>query len=66
MKITVDSELCSGHGRCYSIAPDVFVADSDGFNAQMDTVIEVPGELEDTARLGLRSCPEGAITELTD
>jgi len=36
MKITVDAELCSGQGRCYVVAPDLFSPDDEGFCAQRD------------------------------
>ena len=33
MKIHLDNEVCSGHGRCYTLAPDVFDADDEGYGA---------------------------------
>jgi ferredoxin len=64
MKIAVDQELCSGHGRCYSVAPGVFSADEDGFCAEAGTEFVVPDELVKQAQLGVGSCPEGAIREI--
>ena len=29
-RVSVDAELCTGHGRCYTLAPDVFDADEVG------------------------------------
>ena len=60
MKIHLDNEVCSGHGRCYTLAPDVFDADDEGYG-QVRTA-DVPPELEEQARLGARNCPERAIT----
>lgn len=62
MRIAVSKELCSGQGRCYAVAPEVYTADDEGFCAQSDTVFDVPPELEAKARLGAETCPEGAIT----
>jgi ferredoxin len=62
MKVVVDGALCTGHGRCYSLAPDVFEPDDEGYNAQRDTRIDVPAGEEEPARHGAHSCPEGAIT----
>lgn len=62
MKVTVDGALCTGHGRCYTLAPDVFEPDDEGYNAQRDRPIDVPPEQETAARYGARSCPEGAIS----
>jgi ferredoxin len=60
MKIVVDTNLCTGHGRCYSLAPDVFDSDDAGYCAPRYE--EVPPELERHARLGAENCPEGAIS----
>ena len=60
MKVSVDSEKCTGHGRCYVLAPDVFDADDDGYSVVK--LAEVPPELEAQARIGEQNCPEQAIT----
>ncbi len=59
MRINVDPTRCTGHGRCYSLAPEVFDADDDGYCATRER--EVPSALEDQAVKGVRSCPERAI-----
>lgn len=61
MRISVDETLCSGHGRCYSVAPDVFFADDDGFSLQRGQEFEVEPANEAAARAGAMACPEGAI-----
>lgn len=61
MKLRIDGALCVGHGRCYSMAPDVFTPDDDGFADNRDVEREVLPKHEESARLGARSCPEGAI-----
>ena len=30
MRIRVDEELCTGHGRCYALAPEVYAPDDRG------------------------------------
>lgn len=62
MKYTVDGSLCSGHGRCYLLAPAVYESDEDGFNARLDEHVEVTGTEENAARAGAHGCPERAIT----
>jgi ferredoxin len=62
MKITVDGAVCTGHGRCYSLAPNVFEPDDEGYNLQRDVPIDVPEGEEEAAMIGVRVCPEGAIT----
>jgi ferredoxin len=64
MKILIDPDLCTGHGRCYALAPDVFEADDDGFSVPRGEPFEVPAGRADGARLGADSCPEGAINLL--
>jgi ferredoxin len=60
MKISVDENLCVGHGRCYALAPDVFGADDFG---HCEILNESPeGALAEQARLGAENCPERAIT----
>jgi len=59
-RVSVDADLCTGHGRCYSLAPEVFEPDDLGHCTVL--VAEVSGELEATASIGEQNCPEGAIT----
>jgi ferredoxin len=59
MQIRIDSEACTGHGRCYSLAPELVVADDEGFG-QVVTA-EVPPALEAAARRAATSCPEQAV-----
>ena len=53
---------CTGHGRCAVMAGDVYRLDDNGYNVDRGGTIEVPPGLEESARLGVRVCPEGAIT----
>jgi ferredoxin len=62
VRIAVSQELCSGQGRCYAVAGEVYQADDEGFCAQSGTQFDVPPGLEEQARLGADTCPEGAIT----
>ncbi len=60
MKIVLDSDRCQGHGRCYSIAPELFGYDDDG-----QAVLLVTDDLTDDqvtrAQLAANNCPEYAI-----
>ena len=31
MHVSIDSDKCQGHGRCYSLAPAVFDSDDEGY-----------------------------------
>ena len=60
MKIHLDADRCQGHGRCYTIAPDLFTYDDNG-----QAVVLVTDELTDKqvpkAQLAANNCPEYAI-----
>jgi ferredoxin len=60
MRVRLNPKACTGHGRCYSLAPDVFGTDDAGHCVLL--VEEVPPELEGQARSGEQNCPERAIT----
>jgi ferredoxin len=59
-RVWIDADRCTGHGRCYTLAPDIFDADEVGHS--IVRVPEVPGELEQHAITGEQNCPEQAIT----
>ena len=59
-RVLVDADLCTGHGRCYSLAPEVFDANEVGHCAVL--VDDVSGALEAQAVTAEQNCPEGAIT----
>ncbi|OBF65510.1 cytochrome [Mycobacterium sp. 852002-51971_SCH5477799-a] len=59
-RVAVDPGRCTGHGRCYTLAPDVFDADEVGHCVLL--VDEVSGDLESQAATAEQNCPESAIT----
>ncbi len=61
MRIALDSQACQGHGRCYSLAPELFDSDDEGY-AVLLVDGDVPADLEESARLAADNCPEFAIT----
>jgi ferredoxin len=62
VKLTVDGTRCTGHGRCYTAAPDLLGFDDEGYVTARDQVIDVPDDQIPYAREAAGSCPEGAIT----
>ena len=69
MKATIDSAKCMGHGLCYSLAPNVFADDDQGYGHVIGEVIgegigegEVPPAQAEEARTGAANCPESAIS----
>jgi len=62
MKVRIDGRLCSGHGRCFVLADSVYDLDDDGYNAARGGTVDVTPGQEDAAMIGLKNCPEAAIT----
>jgi ferredoxin len=55
-----DADACTGHGRCYTLEPELF--DSDDFGHCVVLHSEVPAGAEESARSAAANCPEHAIT----
>jgi ferredoxin len=60
VKLTVDADRCMGHGRCYSVAPDLLTYDEEGFVSIRGQTIDVPEDQIEAAREAAESCPEEA------
>jgi ferredoxin len=61
MKVVIDAGLCTGHGRCYTLAPHVFDGDDRGLGMVLGDG-DVHPEWENEARSAVANCPEQAIT----
>ena len=61
MILRLDAEACSGHGRCYALAPELFDADDEG-RCVLVVAGEIHATLEAAARKGVSNCPEGALS----
>jgi ferredoxin len=60
VKLRLDLDACTGHGRCYELAPELFGEDERGHSVlERD---EVPSDLEERARAAEANCPERAIS----
>ena len=60
MRVTIDTERCQGHGRCYDLVPELFGADDEGY-ATVEGDGTVPEGLAVKARLAAANCPESAV-----
>jgi ferredoxin len=59
------SEACQGHGRCYTLAPQLLSSDDEGFVTIRDgDPIDVPDGLRELAEEDAGTCPESAISLL--
>jgi ferredoxin len=60
MQARIDSDKCTGHGRCYTLAPEVFGEDEEG-----NGTVLISGPLTDdqlkAAQLAEANCPESAV-----
>ena len=61
MRVNVDMDKCTGHARCWSVAPEIFTIDDEGYS-DIGTSREVRPGSEDLARRGVAACPEHALT----
>ena len=61
MHVTIDAERCQGHGRCFTIAPELFDSDELGSGVVLGDG-SVAAALEHQARLAVANCPEGAVS----
>ncbi|MBI5289516.1 MAG: ferredoxin [Chloroflexi bacterium] len=60
-KVTVDSEKCQGHNRCYAMAPGMFKVDEYGYaTPRGDGVLASEADIE-LAQRAVENCPERAI-----
>jgi ferredoxin len=59
VKVRLDTARCTGHGRCYTLAPNVFDADDEGHCTLVTPEVAPVHERE--ARLAVQNCPEDAL-----
>ena len=62
MKLQVN-EACVGHGRCYTLAPQLLDSDDEGFvTISGGDPIEIPDDQRQLGEELVGTCPEGAIS----
>jgi ferredoxin len=61
VRVTIDPDACTGHGRCYTLAAGVFDSDDRGLGV-VSIEGDIPAELEKVARQAVANCPEQAIS----
>jgi ferredoxin len=62
VRIVIDAERCTGHGRCYSLVPEVFDSDEQGHSVLLAPDVEVPADQQRQAQVAVDNCPEDAIS----
>lgn len=68
MKVLVDGGRCQGHGRCWSIEPQLFEPKDDLGHSAVRGGEDQPDDPDVVARAqrAAEACPEQAITVVTD
>lgn len=61
LRLRIDDEICQGHGRCYSLAPDLCEPDDLGAGRVIGDGV-VTAELADQAQRAVDNCPECAVS----
>ena len=61
MKVVIDTNRCTGHGRCFTLSPDVFGSDDVGFGTVTTEDVEAGSTLAAQAGTAVANCPESAI-----
>jgi ferredoxin len=65
-RVTVDSEKCQGHNRCYAMAPGMFQVDQYGYaTPRGDGSLKDQKDI-DLAQRAVDNCPEKAIAIVED
>ncbi|MCK9520856.1 MAG: ferredoxin [Dehalococcoidia bacterium] len=59
MKVSVNHDLCEGHGKCEASAPAVFEVRDDDLSYVL--VDDVPADQVDNVEKAIRLCPRAAI-----
>jgi ferredoxin len=65
VRLVIDSDLCVGNGRCYSLAPDLVTDDERGYGQVLGDGTFDDAHADDAQRVVL-ACPEHAITIVDD
>jgi ferredoxin len=61
VRVLIDVDRCQGHGRCFSLAPELFTFDDLGNGVvRGDGVVDEARR--DAAYLAVANCPEHAVS----
>jgi ferredoxin len=62
VKIVIDTERCTGHGRCYSLVPELFDSDEQGHSLLRAPGAEIAPDQQRQAQVAVDNCPEDCIS----
>jgi ferredoxin len=61
MRVVIDHDRCTGHGRCYALAPELVTDDDSGYGQVIGDGTVSPDQVAAADR-AVAGCPERAIT----
>jgi ferredoxin len=61
-ELSVDAAKCTGHGRCYTVAPNLLSDDEEGFVTLRGNSMAIDDAQLADAEEAEAACPERAIT----
>src|ERR1700728_478521 len=60
--LSVDESRCTGHGRCYTVSPDLLSDDEEGYVTLRGSSMEITGDQLASAQRAVAACPERALS----
>ncbi len=61
-ELSVDPSKCTGHGRCYTVSPNLLSDDEEGFVTLRGSSMSISDDQLADAQNAEAACPERAIT----
>jgi ferredoxin len=58
--LSVDAARCTGHGRCYTVAPNLLSDDDEGFVTLRGSSMPIDDDQLADAEAAVAACPERA------
>jgi ferredoxin len=60
--LSVDESRCTGHGRCYTVSPELLSDDEEGYVTLRGSSMEIDSTQLAAAERAVAACPERALS----
>jgi len=60
--LSVDESRCTGHGRCYTVSPELLSDDEEGYVTLRGSSMEIADGQIALAERAVAACPERALS----
>jgi ferredoxin len=60
--LSVDESRCTGHGRCYTVSPELLSDDEEGYVTLRGSSMEITDGQLAAAERAVAACPERALS----